>query len=375
MTISWLDREAVIKRLGVKPQTLYAYASRGHIRVKRDPNDSRCSLYNADDIDQLLRVRARGRRPAAIAAGAMAWGEPTLATGISTAHRGRLYYRGMDAIELARTATLEDTAALLWQVKRPAFPAFHTEASSVYTALAAHITDTRHDCGGTSDEVGEASAIVGLIASVCGAAPGTDPIHARIAAGWGCRKTDADKLRRALVVMADHDLNASTFAARVAASTAASLPASLLAGLCTLSGSRHGGAGAALFKLIGKARHHGADTALNEHLLVHSDIPGFGHPLYPSGDPREASITEDLTIPGILLDLKNSIAKLTGLAPNCDFGLAALANTLSLPDDAPFKLFLMARSVGWCAHVMEQRSLPDLIRPRGRYIGPLPDTA
>src|SRR5579871_655792 len=111
----WIDRAAALAALGVKPQTLYAYVSRGRIGMRPDPADPRRSLYRADDVAALASRRARSRRPAAIAASAIAWGEPMIETAISTVRHGRLIYRGEDAVALAGSATLEQVAALLWQ--------------------------------------------------------------------------------------------------------------------------------------------------------------------------------------------------------------------------------------------------------------------
>src|SRR5258708_6051556 len=102
----WIDRAAALETLGVKPQTLYAYVSRGRIGMRPDPADPRRSLYRADDIAALTSRRARSRRPAAIAASAISWGEPMIETAISTVHHGRLIYRGQDAVTLAEHATL-----------------------------------------------------------------------------------------------------------------------------------------------------------------------------------------------------------------------------------------------------------------------------
>src|SRR5437764_7562355 len=107
----WLDRSAALARLGVRPQTLYAYVSRGRIGMRPDPADPRRSLYRADDIDALATRRARGRRRTAIAESTMAWGEPSLATSISTVSQGRLIYRGKDAVRFAERATPEEVAA------------------------------------------------------------------------------------------------------------------------------------------------------------------------------------------------------------------------------------------------------------------------
>jgi len=101
--------------LGVRPQTLYANVSRGRIRAKPDPKDSRRSLYNSDDVERLAS-RPAGRRPAAlVAAAAIGWGDPVLASGVSTIEKGRLWYRGCDAAALSESAGLEQVASLLWE--------------------------------------------------------------------------------------------------------------------------------------------------------------------------------------------------------------------------------------------------------------------
>ena len=111
---SWLGGAQAAARLGIKPQTLYAYVSRGRIAARPDPDDPRKSLYRTDDIDRLEGLKARGRKAAAVASGAIAWGDPVLASAITEVAGGRLYYRGADAAELAKTKTLEATALRLW---------------------------------------------------------------------------------------------------------------------------------------------------------------------------------------------------------------------------------------------------------------------
>src|SRR5262245_56616587 len=118
----WVDRRAALATLGVRHQTLYAYVSRGRIAARPHPDDRRCSVYRAADIAALIGRRARGRRYSAIAASAIAWGEPSITTSISTIHDGRLIYRGHDAVTLAESATLVDVAGLLWEQSVISFP-------------------------------------------------------------------------------------------------------------------------------------------------------------------------------------------------------------------------------------------------------------
>jgi citrate synthase len=368
---SWITRDVALERLKVKPQTLYAYVSRGQIRMVPDATDARRSRYSAEDVDGVAARKARGKKPAAIAAGSMAWGEPSIATGISTAHHGKLYYRGVDAVALARHATLEESASLLWNVQgAPSFSEGASGCADPFRALAAMVPDSPPILGRSSASLArEAAAIVGNLAQVCDAAPGDAPLHERLAQGWGCAVGAGDRLRQAMVLMADHDLNASTFAARVAASTGASLPACILAGLCTLSGPRHGGAAAALATMVADADRLGASHAITLWLSRDRALPGFGHNLYPEGDPRARSLVQGLSAPPALKLLADAVLDQTGALPNADFAMAVMVEALGLPPAAPFRLFLLGRTIGWCAHVTEQNSLGGLIRPRGRYTG------
>ena len=102
-------------------------------------------------------------------------------------------------------------------------------------------------------------------------------------------------------------------------------------------------------------------------------LPGFGHSLYPDGDPRAALMLAGIQPPDELRALAGSVLDLTGMLPNCDFALAAMVDALELPEDAPFQIFLIGRAVGWCAHAMEQNRDGTLIRPRGRYEGVFSD--
>lgn len=366
----WIDRSGALAALGVRPQTLYAYVSRGRIGMRPDPDDPRRSLYRADDIAMLVGRRARGRKSAAIAASAIAWGEPAIETAISTVHHGRLIYRGRDAVELARSATLEETAALLWGEAPIRFAAPEAVVRDPFQALAALVATSRPIPGLGADRLRrDGEAVIGQLAAAFGAGAGAEPVHCRLARAWSLDETNTDRIRRALVLLADHELNASTFATRVAASTGASIAASLLAGLCALSGPRHGGAGAALMALVEEVTRAGAAEVVGAWLARGQILPGFGHPLYPDGDPRATLLLENLPADAVMTEIRRAAFEATGALPNIDFALAAFARAAHLPATTPFALFVLGRSVGWVAHVMEQIGSADLIRPRARYSG------
>jgi citrate synthase len=375
----WLSREQALEKLKVRAQTLYAYVSRGRIGMRPDQADPRRSQYRADDIAALATRRARGRRPSAIAESAIAWGEPAIATSISTVLHGRLIYRGKDAVLLSDEATLEEAASILWALPEPAHfgpsPADAPRQSgqaAAFAQLATLAGEGLPSLGrGAASLHADAAQAIGVLANALGAAPGPDAVHRRLARSWSVDAVGTDAIRRALVLLADHELNASTFAARVAASTGAPIAACLLAGLATLSGPRHGGAGEAVMQLAEDAALHGAGPTISRWLQHDRPLPGFGHPLYPESDVRATALMREIAVDDTLRALIEAALAATGMRPNIDFALTALTRSLSLPSDAPFRLFALGRSVGWAAHAVEQVTAGTLIRPRGRYEGSL----
>lgn len=171
--------------------------------------------------------------------------------------------------------------------------------------------------------------------------------------------------------MADHELNASTFATRVAISTGASLAAGVLAGFTTLTGPLHGGAPAQLAQLLALANQAGAPQAVREWTASGRALPGFGHPLYPEGDPRAGALLPLLPQVPAYTALAATAREQAGELPSIDFALSLLAHTCRLPPDAPLILFALGRCAGWLAHALEQVQTGQLIRPRARYVGPM----
>ena len=380
MTDLWIDGAASLARLGVKPQTLYAYVSRGRIEARPDPADPRKSLYRVEDIDRLAVRKARGRKAATVAQDAIAWGEPVLASAITEVAGGRLYFRGADAAELAVTLTLEEVALRLWgcgeadafaREARPRVRMRGAAQARAFAALAARAGTDPPALGRARQALWrEGASLVIDLAGALGDGIVEGPAHLILSQAWGLDDAKAEVVRRALVLMADHELNASTFAARVAASTGASLAAAVLAGLCALTGPRHGGAGAGVAELLEDAARRDPETAVRAVIARGEPPPGFGHRLYPDGDPRAKALLEAFRPDPELIALKEAAERVTGRPANIDFALAAMTRALSLPDEAPFAVFALGRSVGWIAHALEQLETGELIRPRARYIGP-----
>jgi citrate synthase len=179
-----------------------------------------------------------------------------------------------------------------------------------------------------------------------------------------------DPIRQALVLCADNELAASAFAVRVVASTGATLDKSIMAGLGALSGPRHAGGEIDqvhhLFKLLQQGRSGRAK--LKACMRTSEPIPGFGHPLYPDGDPRAAALLGGLSVgqpERRLLDLVHSE---TGRHPMLSFALVAFERSAGLPEGAAHSLFTVGRTAGWIAHAGEQKASDRVIRPRAKYV-------
>ena len=389
--MGWMTATQALRTLEVRPQTLYANVSRKRIRAKADPKDPRRSLYHEGDVRRLARKRGGARKAEEVAAAAIEWGTPVLASAVSTVAGGRLWYRGEDAVLLAEAKTLEDIAVLLWGVSDPqslqrnssaaeaasrrprdtARPS-SSELSRVFLELARRVNEDPPSHGRTLAVLqAEAAEVLATVADAMLGSSAAAALHQRLAKVWG-RADASDLIRRSLVLLADHELNASTFATRVTVSTGASLAAGVLGGLATLTGPLHGGAAAGVRELMDAASSQGAEAAIRDRLAQGRPMAGFGHPLYPAGDPRAAALLQRLQVPPGLAEIRDLVEDLVGERPNIDFALAALTETGRLPRQAPLVLFALARSVGWLAHALEQVTTGRLIRPRARYVGPAP---
>jgi citrate synthase len=386
-------REAA-DRLGIKLDTLYAYVSRGRLRSLAVAG-TRQRRYRVEEVDAL---RDAVVAPARAETAALT---PIIASSICLIENGRLYYRGRDALRLAETASLEEVAALLWQeeVREPADPqtgvSFADRPPSVGAQVEAGLglierCQLRLARLSAADLAALDLTRAGVVrtgrlildeltACVGETEVGSHPIHRRIAAGWRLNEAGAKLVRCCLVLLADHELNASTFVARCVASTGATPYAVVSAALAALSGRRHGGASAQAEALLHELAGGGDPlTVMAARLARNEMLPGFGQPLYPDGDPRAVAIFD--TVAASLPDAWDGIehildaaARLVRQRPNVDFALAAAMAVLGLPQGAALSLFVIGRTVGWIAHAIEQYETGTLIRPRARYTGPRPE--
>ncbi|KAF0176522.1 MAG: citrate synthase [Caulobacteraceae bacterium] len=375
--MKWLTAQAAAARLGVKPQTLYAYVSRGRITARPADDDPRQSLYSAADVATLERRRRGGRGRKTVAAGAISWGDPVLESAITAVRDGRLIYRGVDAVTFASTATIEDAARLLIgyapdaRRRSPGAAGGESAKARGFAFLAARAASDPPSLGRRPEQLAAESLdlIAGLGVAFAGADLADAHLHEHLATLWRLDARGADLVRRALVLVADHELNPSTFAARVAASTGAPVAAAALAGYATLSGPLHGEASARAVLFLETALRDGAQAAVNATLARAEPLPAIGHALYPMGDPRAASLLKALAPSTPLQEAIDGAEAASGDHANIDMALAALTLDLDLPRDAPFVIFAGGRMAGWCAHAIEQRETGRVIRPRASYTG------
>jgi len=387
-------------RLGVKEATLYAYVSRGLIRSEAISDAPRQRLYLAEDVQQLAARKVQRRDPAKVARDALHWGTPMLESALTLITENTLYYRGHDAIKLARAHTLEEVAALLWTGSlEPAAQLFANKpllASRMWpsadaslptlqrlqVALALAATDDLRAYDFHPEAVAQTGArILWLMAAVAASAGTLDTsIAGTLAQAW--QPGTAALLNAALVLCADHELNTSSFTARVVASAEASPYAVVLAGLAALEGFKHGGqttqATAFLREMAEPSR---VRLVLAERLRRGERLPGFGHRLYPDSDPRAVALLSMLaeaypTSPALALAqaIIREATAITSGAPTIDFALAVLEHTLQLPYGTGLALLALGRTAGWIGHALEQYQSQRLIRPRARYIGVPPQS-
>ncbi|HEX5474493.1 MAG TPA: citrate synthase family protein [Vicinamibacterales bacterium] len=394
---SWMDAAEAAARLRVSRATLYAYVSRGLIRSQAIPGASRQRAYARDDVERLRRRTEERRDPDKAAARALHWGIPVLESSITLIDGRRLYYRGHDVLDLARSRSVAEVASLIWTGRfdgaRPGvrstahdreigrrtgltFVARAQIALARAAARDAQAFDLRPEaviaCGWR---------ILDRLATAAAASPVAAPTIDRILArGWRVGARAADVLRSAVILCADHELNVSAFTARAVASAGSGPYAVVIAGLAALEGTRHGGASARVASMLASMRGtRRLDDAIAARLRRGEPIGGFGHPLYPDGDPRAAFLLARLAEGwrgSRELSFVRAFAEAASRAirerPNLDFALAAVARVLRLPAEAPPSVFGVGRTIGWIGHALEQYGTGQLIRPRARYVGAVP---
>ena len=388
--------------MGVSLQTLYAYVSRGLVRSEADKGKKRNRRYRAEDVRRLKERKERRRDPDGVVERALHWGTPVMESGITLIDDGRLYYRGRDVVDLAGHKSIEEVAALVWTgdetmatnlfpiEKEPLSERTRTVLESVAGMPPIDIFQVLLPLAAAGDPAAYdlrpfavARTGAGILRLMTEAASGEDApgLAEALGRGWSPGNIGAGALLdAALVFCADHELPVSTFAARCVASSVASPYAVVLAGLAALGGVKHGGEVELVEAFLREVEAAGdARAVISGRLRRGERIPGFGHSLYPEGDPRGAGLLR-LTAeaypdsPAVELSgaVTEDVLRLMDERPTVDLALATVARVLGLPAGGAVALFGLGRTVGWIGHAIEQYQSDSLIRPRARYVGEQP---
>jgi citrate synthase len=398
----WLTAAQATARLRVKPQTLYAYVSRGLVRRERPPG-TRTSRYSRADVERLAehgRPRARERAPEIVIDQAVTSLDPD----------GHLAYRGWDVTRAATSARYEEVAEWLWgstigpnehwssdraelavaRRVQAALPADTPLPDRLRVTVAAlRSTDPLRNDRRAASVAARAGTI---IATMVKALPPVDARDEPTATGSIARRlwtrvspldpstSRVRALDRALSLLADHELATSTFGVRIAASTWADPYLLLLTGLAVVGGPLHGGASEFVRTLLRDAVATTPETAIGRALRDGEHVPGFGHSVYTGPDPRAPVLLDAIerckpprelwrAAHGVL----DVMARDRGPYPNIDFALGVLGEATRMVHGAGETIFAVARSAGWIAHGLEEYPHRLRYRIRATYTGPAVD--
>jgi len=402
MSNRYLNAQEAADELGISLPTLYAYVSRGLIRSEEGGDNKRARRYYSDDVQKLKARKESRRNPEKLTEGALHWGVPLMDSAISLIANGRVYYRGYDAAELAVTHSVEQVAALIWTDDFNAADTLFSTAMPVppladmwnrltpierfqaLLPLAAHEDFTAYDLRPAAVAQTGARILQLLAAIAANLDDKTSGIVDTLQRGWLPDQPEAAPLlNAALILCADHELNVSSFAARVVASAGSTPYAVVSGGLAAMQGIKHGGHTERVEAFLNDiaVASNAADVrqTLAARLRRGEAISGFGHKLYPDGDPRAAlllRLTADTYPDSPAVALAQSISgeafNLLGEHPTVDFALAMLARAAALGPGRALALFAIGRTIGWIGHATEQYAADSLIRPRARYVGRQP---
>jgi citrate synthase len=375
---NYLTTAEVARRLKVKPETIYAYVSRGLLTSVR-ARGRRGSLFPVADVERLASKSVEH-------SGVV----EQIESALTLLEDDELYYRGRSVRDLATGSTVESVAHLLWTGELTSRQTFPAPRDSVQLARSA--MEVVPDTARLTDRLRVAVAVLGaadplrfdlaprsvilaaerLIGVLVTALPGPrvgETLGERL---WPRLSSDPPRpelLEAALILLADHGLAVSTVAARVAASARANLYAVVSAGLGALDGQYHGAAPTLAYEFLERAQRDPLG-ALSDQLRSGEPVPGFGHTIYRERDPR-AEVLLGLIGDHPVVETVEVLAARMPSFPNSDLAVAAMMHAFEFRPDAGDALFALARIIGWTAHALEEYAAPALrFRALGVYTGP-----
>ena len=380
------------ERLGVSRNTLYSYVSRGLIRSKPTGPSAKTCQYHSLDVDQMATRSKIFKAPAKALQSSTDWGAPILESAITLIGDETFYYRGYCVPAMADGQTFEKVTAILWDISE-------YEPSSVNPVLRKQVEKLienhkrsnpmdlfqsilamlNHEDVGAYNFTREATMSAGRTMLECfvrvltGTWPGVR-IAEHLAVAWKVDPMLVPIFDSALILVADHELNISSFTARCAASAGCSPYASVAAATHAFFGRRHGGNTERIRGLLNEADGQGSLYKVIESRVKRGDaVPGFGHKLYDA-DPRARFLLPRLPDRNCYIRQAQEAAdKLLGSSyPTVDFALVVMEKELALPEKSSAYLFYLGRLAGLAAHIMEQYAHNRPIRPRAQYVGIMP---
>lgn len=381
----FMSADEAAAALGVSLTTLYAYVGRKGIRSEKQAGSKSRRYWRAD----VEKARTRGGPPPPPTGGLVASTRITLLTPNGP------FYRGICAVDLAETATLEETAALLWNAESafegpaPSLPAEYAAANQALAGLPRYAraipllslieqgNPRAHDLSTEGYARAGAGVIRCFAGIVAGAPPSREPIHDMLAKALGV-PDHADLIRRSAVLAADHELDPTTYAVRAAANTGITPYGAAMAGLVAGRGRRLSlGRSELVARFVEEVLNDDPKEAVLSRFRTGEAIPGFGRYAYGDRDPRAEALLAALydQAPKPAIDrLRTTVAlaeDLAGAHPDFIVPAIFLGRLLGLKGEE-LAVSTIGRMVGWIAHAMEQFHDSELFRPRTTYSGPLP---
>lgn len=377
--------------LNISKATLYAYVSRGLVRSEYGANH-RSRIYHRLDLERLKQRKRIRQEPSAEMSGALHWGSPLLESGLTLIADGQMFYRGEEATALALSRSFLEVATWFWTghwevpigipsmivgKERSREPILHFHRALLRAAATQPLGYDFSPPNLLENGIDILSLFLQILTGKVN--PQITETARELQKAWCPKRAVAEKIiNAALILSIDHELNVSSFTARVVCSAGTSIYQVVSAALCALRGTRHGGGIERATHLLVEMQGLSSVRAfLFQRIRAGLEIPGFGHPLYPNGDPRAARLF-DLLNQYFAADSRPWLqavaraAKVLKRKPNIDLALAVCSLSLELPPHAALALFALGRTAGWIAHAGEQAQSGKLIRPRARYTGPVP---
>jgi citrate synthase len=409
-----INTHDALAMLGVKPQTLYAYVSRGLIRVAQ-PSQGGQRMYVRRDVEAVTAKGRSARAASSAAERSLRWGgAAVLHTAITCISSSGPVYRGHSALELARAGrTFEECAELLWNGALPKIPliwpappappeGFRSFARAICAVapsntsrhLLALVVDAmiattqRYPSNQPGGQERSGRELIQVLATAFGLlrtkprlaiATSSDPIALLVArsSGIAMRQRTLAALNACLVTAADHELTPSTFVARIAASAGADAMSCISSALASFETQQNGlGCDECEQALLGSRSCRIYLSGLSKSVAEHRSVAGYDHFAYPDGDPRGEYLVELATSLASSSSERNHYPRWIvaarqelGMRPSVVAGLVAVCWALGMPRRSAGALMALSRSAGWLAHSAEQRLSGVTVRPRGRYIG------